>query len=266
MSKSPSGFRKKHKRALKQALTEAGATAKVGPAMDWIQSRVRDFRASGAKPSRSALVRLDLEFELSELCDEVRGTIEYMGFRRRKRVAEAIGFGLEGCRTLGSQRRAGEEELDVMNTVCDRFAALWHDACDWTTQEVWLGKKVHDEAVRRLASDVAADWKWATGIDLPNVKEDSDLWGMGKKSPPHPLWIAFDAAKFRLSWRAVRVLNNYALRRWPSAGGQIGLWTLNQIVPELAARFPSSAENRLDKVYRPIDLDTRSQVSEQGKS
>jgi hypothetical protein len=203
------------------------------------------------KPRRSALARLDLEFELSELCDEVRSTIEYMSFRRRKRLAEAIGFGRLGCRTLGSRRRAGEEELDAMDTASDHFAAMMRDACDWTAQKVWLGKSVHDEAVRRLASDVAADWKWATDIDLPKVNEDSELWGEGIKAPSHPLWIALDAAKFQLSWRAVRVLNNYALRRWPSAGGQIGLWTLNQIVPELAARFPSSAENRLGKVYSP---------------
>jgi hypothetical protein len=44
---------------------------------------------------------------------------------------------------------------------------------------------------------------------------------------PNPLWVALDAAKLRLSWGAVRVLTNYARGRYPSAGGGVGQWSLD---------------------------------------
>lgn len=91
---------------------------------------------------------------------------------------------------------------------------------------MWKGKASEDKAVRRLARNVAGDWKWATGNELPAVRADSELWDRKAMGGAHPLWVALDAAKLCVGWGAVRVLTNYALKKYPSAG-RVGLWTLD---------------------------------------
>lgn len=90
---------------------------------------------------------------------------------------------------------------------------------------------VGDRAIRKLARDVAKDWKWATSFELPDIPENDTLWRLRKRAEPaHPLWLALDASGVCLDWGAVRVLTNYARGKYPSARGGVGLWDLDSNV------------------------------------
>lgn len=236
-------LRKKLDQALRRALAQAGAGEKAAETVNRICSRVLKFQESGAKPSRTALARLDLEFKLIEWSSNVKVTLEYMGNRTERRIAEAVGSRYPDLKTRSSQREAGKQVLDDACDASDQFADILLYACDWTAQEVWEREEPQDEAVRSLARGVAVDWKWATGRDLPEVLEYTELWEEDGGAP-HPLWIALEAAQFDLGWGAVRVLANYALRNYPSGGGGVGMWKLDNISPKLSRKFDAEAEKR----------------------
>jgi hypothetical protein len=231
MKKDLGELQKKHKLALSQALGVACASEKTATAISWIALRVRKFRESGAKPARTAVARLNLEFELIEWATNVRVTLEDMDEHTKSCLAKAVGYKFtQRSRTANMQRSKGNDAIDAAYEASDSFADTLLYACDWTVQEVWEGRNAHDRAVRNLVRGVAADWEAATGSALPDVPEDSELWGRHVKEIPHPLWIALDAAKLELKWGAVRVLTNYARGKYPSAGGGVGMWTLSDNV------------------------------------
>jgi hypothetical protein len=227
MKKDLGQLQKKHKLALSRALAMACAGEKTAMAISRIASRVRKFRESGAKPARTAVARLNLEFELIEWATNVSVTLENMDERAKSRLAKAAGYKfVQRSRTANEQRSKGIDAIDEAFEASLRFADTLLYACDWTVQEVWEGPNTHDKAVRKLVRGVTADWEAATGAPLPDVPEDSELWERHAGDTPHPLWISLDAAKLDLKWGAVRVLTNYACGKYPSAGS-VGLWTLD---------------------------------------
>lgn len=231
MSEEKAGFHKKHEWALMEAFIQAGSNARVSEGIERIRIRARSFRALGLEPMGSAVARLNLEFKLTEWSTKIRWAIEDMDYRLAKHLSEAMGFKFGECQTGSARRRVGKEQLDDALMENDSFAdtLLW--ACDWTVQEVWESKTPVDKAVRRLVRGVAAEWRWVTDADLPDVGEKDELWRpQGETRASHPLWVALDAAGVCVDWGAVRVLTNYARGKYPSAGGGVGPWTLDNNV------------------------------------
>jgi hypothetical protein len=218
-------FKEKHKQALRYALMQAGADTRVLSAINCIRSRVHEFEKSGARPSRCALVRLSSTFSLLDLSSNLRVGLEYLDQRTEKHIAEGIGLRFPKYRSPIARRKVGMEKLEDALFTNDQFCESLYYACDWIVEQIWQGKASHDEAVRKLARQVAADWKWATGVDLPELCEDSELWGYSAAAhPPNPLWIVLDSVKIKVGWETVKVLSNYALEKHPCAGG-VGLWS-----------------------------------------
>jgi hypothetical protein len=230
MRKNSPSFPEKHGKALRNVLAQAGAGPRTTPAINRIQSRVQELKQVGMRPSKSALSRLDVEFKLTRWSRRIRETLEDLGPLSERRLAEAVGYRFQHLRTLKAARTQGEAVVQSAYATNDFFADALLYACDWTVEQVWKGNKPLDEAVRRLARGVAVDWKWATGKTLPKVRDDDDDWEARTKFGPHPLWIALDATGLRVGWGAIRVLTNYALQRYPSAGGGVGQWTLDDNV------------------------------------
>jgi hypothetical protein len=223
-------FTDDHVEALRNIIAQAGAGARTTPAINRIQARVQELKQVGIRPSKSALSRLDMEFKLTRWSRRIRETLEDLGPLSERRLAEAVGYRFQHLRTLKAARTEGEEALERAYDTNDFFADALLYACDWTVEEVWRGKNPLDKAVRKLARRVAMDWKWATGKKLPKVLDDDEHWGSQSTFGPHPLWIALDAADFCVGWGTVRVLTNYALKRYPSAGGGVGQWALDDNV------------------------------------
>ena len=108
--------------------------------------------------------------------------------------------------------RRNPQAYDVNDYLC----SATFNALDRATEDLWVSKSRQNQALRKLSRDVAADWVWATGSALPELKLRKampKLWRHGSEECAHPLWVILDAVGFDVGLEAANAAVEYALGR-----------------------------------------------------
>ena len=203
-------FSKRYRQALEAALTAAGVEEKTGP-IKAIERVVQRYKGVAARQEDLSILRLDqayriveatsvLDHELGSRLHEETAHRLVTGVGRRLRRSKGVGK----AQTLGTAAM-GDLTLTLSMLLPSAFYVL-----DDAIGEMWRKDAAPDAALRKLAVEVAAVWKDATGQKMPLLPDGAVELVSLTTSLPHPLGVVLASVGLAVGPHATGSLQRFA--------------------------------------------------------